>query len=108
MFLFLILIDEDANLSFPHDTFNQTVNISPVTIKMMGDSEAAAAVAAGRVPPEISLAYLEEDRDGPSMDASIFMFAITLVIVNGRAFSRFFLRKSFGIDDTLAVISMVS
>ncbi|KAJ3940398.1 uncharacterized protein N0V96_009395 [Colletotrichum fioriniae] len=49
---------------------------------MMGDSEAAAAVAAGRVPPEISLAYLEEDRDGPSMDASIFMFAITLVIVN--------------------------
>ncbi|KAK1546171.1 hypothetical protein CPAR01_00138 [Colletotrichum paranaense] len=103
---FLFLIVEDAHLSLPHDTFNQTVNISPVTIKMMGDSEAAAAVAAGRVPPEISLAYLEEDRDGPSMDASIFMFAITLVIVNGRAFSRFFLRKSFGIDDTLAVISM--
>ncbi|TQN66235.1 Satratoxin biosynthesis SC1 cluster protein 4 [Colletotrichum shisoi] len=72
----------------------------------MGDSEAAAAVAAGRVPPEISLAYLEEDRDTPSMDASIFMFALTLVIVNGRAASRFYLRKVFGIDDILAVISM--
>ncbi|KAJ0167203.1 hypothetical protein CTA2_3829 [Colletotrichum tanaceti] len=72
----------------------------------MGDSEAAAAVAAGRVPPEISLAYLEEDRDTPSMDASIFMFALTLVIVNGRAASRFYLRKVFGIDDMLAVISM--
>ncbi|GKT65761.1 integral membrane protein PTH11-like protein [Colletotrichum tofieldiae] len=73
---------------------------------MMGDSEAAAAVAAGRVPPEISLAYLEEDRDTPSMDASIFMFALTLVVVNGRAFSRLYLRKVFGIDDILAVISM--
>lgn len=75
---------------------------------MSGDSEAAIAVAAGRVPPEISLDYLEEDRDGPAMNASIFMFALTLVVVNGRAFSRLFLRKSFGIDDTLAVISMVS
>ncbi|GKT49592.1 uncharacterized protein ColSpa_09773 [Colletotrichum spaethianum] len=75
---------------------------------MMGDSEAAAAVAAGRVPPEISLAYLEEDRDTPSMNASIFMFALTLVIVNGRAISRLYLRKVFGIDDILAVISMPS
>ncbi|OHE96294.1 hypothetical protein CORC01_08366 [Colletotrichum orchidophilum] len=97
---------EDAHLSFPHDTFSQIVNFSSVTITMLGDSEASAAVAAGRVPPEISLAYLEETRDGPSMNASIFMFAVTLVIVNGRAFSRLFLRKSFGIDDTLAVISM--
>ncbi|KAK2007126.1 hypothetical protein LZ32DRAFT_663119 [Colletotrichum eremochloae] len=73
---------------------------------MLSDSEAKAAVAAGRVPPNISLAYLEEDRDTPSMNASIFMFALTLVIVNGRAFSRLYLRKVFGVDDFLAMISM--
>ncbi|KAK1973393.1 hypothetical protein LZ30DRAFT_789579 [Colletotrichum cereale] len=73
---------------------------------MLGDSEATAAVAAGRVPPDVSLAYLEEDRDTPSMNASIFMFALTLVVVNGRALSRLYLRKVFGIDDILAVISM--
>ncbi|KAK2048023.1 hypothetical protein LZ31DRAFT_459427 [Colletotrichum somersetense] len=73
---------------------------------MLGDSEATAAVAAGRVPPYISLAYLEEDRDTPSMHAVIIMFALTLVIANGRAFSRLYLRKVFGIDDTLAMISM--
>ncbi|KAK2000334.1 hypothetical protein LX36DRAFT_709469 [Colletotrichum falcatum] len=73
---------------------------------MLGDSEATAAVAAGRVPPYISLAYLEEDRDTPSMNAVIIMFALTLVIVNGRAFSRLYLRKVFGIDDILAMLSM--
>ncbi|KAL0934102.1 integral membrane protein pth11-like protein [Colletotrichum truncatum] len=72
-----------------------------------GDAAVADAFAAGRIPPEISVAYLDEDRDTPSMGASIFMFVLTLLVVNGRAFSRFFLRKSFGLDDALAVIGMV-
>lgn len=72
-----------------------------------GDAAVAEAYAAGRIPPEVSVAYLDEDRDTPSMVASIIMFALTLAVVNGRAFSRFFLRKSFGVDDALAVIGMV-
>ncbi|KAF6821132.1 integral membrane protein pth11-like protein [Colletotrichum musicola] len=72
-----------------------------------GDAAVADAYAAGRIPPEVSVAYLDEDRDTPSMVASIIMFALTLAVVNGRAFSRFFLRKSFGVDDALAVIGMV-
>ncbi|KAF0321191.1 integral membrane protein pth11-like protein [Colletotrichum asianum] len=71
-----------------------------------GDAAVADAFQAGRIPQEISVAYLDEDRDTPSMAASIAMFVLTLVVVNGRAFSRFFLRKSFGVDDALAVIGM--
>ncbi|TDZ16691.1 hypothetical protein Cob_v010197 [Colletotrichum orbiculare MAFF 240422] len=71
-----------------------------------GDAAVAEAFAAGRIPADISVKYLDEDRDTPSMVASITVYALTFVIVIGRAFSRYFLRKRFGVDDILAVTGM--
>lgn len=98
------LLDATGNVTTPYWSANSTTIIVAMT---GGDAAVADAFQAGRIPQEISVAYLDEDRDTPSMAASIAMFVLTLVVVNGRAFSRFFLRKSFGVDDALAVIGMV-
>lgn len=67
-----------------------------------------AAAADGRIPSGISLEYLAESRDQSSKIAILFVAALTFVLVVMRGFVRLFLIRSFGLDDALALLTLVS
>jgi hypothetical protein len=71
-------------------------------------SDIDAAIADGRVPKEVSKAYLSESRDDASIAGIIFVTALTTIIVVTRLFGRSVLARRFGLDDSLAAISLVS
>ena len=71
------------------------------------DPAVASAAAAGRIPPEVSLAFLDETKDAPAIAAIIFLLVLTGIVVLGRLFSRVFVLKRFGYDDALALLSFV-
>lgn len=73
----------------------------------MHDPAVAAAIAAGRVPDNVSEALLNESRDGGAVAAIILVSSLTFIVVCCRAISRKFLLKRFGYDDGLAVFSLV-
>jgi hypothetical protein len=73
----------------------------------MVDPAVSDAVAAGRVPEELSAEYLSESRDLPAIVAIIMVTAVTLLAVAGRALSRGMLVGRFGLDDGLAVLGLV-
>ncbi|WPH01395.1 Hypothetical protein R9X50_00424000 [Acrodontium crateriforme] len=75
-------------------------------MKVASDPAVASAVAAGRVPADVSIAHLDETRDLPAKIAIIFVCSLAFIIIVLRCFSRIFLVKIFfGIDDVLAIIS---
>lgn len=67
-----------------------------------------AADAAGDIPDGISLSYLAQSRDHPAIVGIIFMVCFTGVLMILRLYARFFLVKHSGLDDALAVLTMVS
>jgi len=67
-----------------------------------------AAFARGGVPDHITAEYLMENRDPPAIAALIFLTVLTGVIVGARCLSRVLIVKSFGLDDTLALLSLVN
>ncbi|KAK3684076.1 hypothetical protein B0T22DRAFT_520557 [Podospora appendiculata] len=69
------------------------------------DPAVISAVAAGRVPPDISVAWLNESKDGPAIAAIIFVLVLTSAVVACRSFSRYYVLKRYGWDDGLAVLS---
>lgn len=71
------------------------------------DPAVASAVAAGRVPPEVSIAWLDETKDQPAIAAIIAVTILTSLMVGGRVISRGFVLKRFGYDDGLAVLSWI-
>lgn len=74
----------------------------------MSDPKVAQAIADGRVPKDITAAYLNETKDGPAIAGIIFVTVLTSIIVLGRLASRAFLIRRFGIDDGLTLLSWVS
>ncbi|ORY60785.1 uncharacterized protein BCR38DRAFT_459768 [Pseudomassariella vexata] len=66
-----------------------------------------AAIAAGRVPNNTSADYLNESRDRETIIIIFFVYGLTFVFVNFRIWSRVFLIKRFGLDDGLAVLSLI-
>ena len=73
----------------------------------MGDPLVAEAIAAGRVPNEVDRALLYESRDRQAVEIISFLFALTFAVVACRTYSRAVLIKRFGLDDTLALVSLV-
>lgn len=73
----------------------------------MSESQIDKAIADGRVPSDVSKAFLLESKDQPAIAGIIFVAALTFIIVCGRVLSRAFLVRRFGYDDALAVASMV-
>ena len=72
------------------------------------DPRIARAILEGRIPEEISIAYLEESRDDSAIGAIIFVTVLTGVIVILRIASRAFVLNRTGPDDWLAVLGLVS
>ncbi|RAH48717.1 uncharacterized protein BO95DRAFT_450962 [Aspergillus brunneoviolaceus CBS 621.78] len=66
-----------------------------------------AADAAGRIPAGISLEYLAQSRDRPAKIAIIFVCALTTLVVIARCYARIFFLKRFGMDDSLAVFTLL-
>ena len=73
----------------------------------MSDSRVKNAIAEGRVPSDVNVALLYESRDSESIGAIIALVAITFFVVSCRLLSRGLIIRRFGIDDVLALVSMV-
>jgi hypothetical protein len=65
------------------------------------------ANAAGRIPSGVSLEYLAESRDRPALVAILFLVCFTGVIMIVRLYARIWLVKRLGLDDILAILTMV-
>ena len=59
------------------------------------------------LPPGITLSYLAESRDRAPTTAIIFIGSFALVLALLRSYARLFLVKSFGVDDWLAIATLV-
>lgn len=66
------------------------------------------AAAEGRIPQGTDLSYLAEKRDKPAIIAMLFVCSFATLIVTLRCYARRFILKRFGLDDAIAVATMVS
>lgn len=66
-----------------------------------------AAIESGDVPLNITTEYLMETRDHSAVIALIVVGGLTSIVVLARCISRGFVVKNFGLDDWLAVFSVV-
>jgi hypothetical protein len=73
------------------------------------DSAAIAAALAkpNYVPAGITQAFLEQNRDQPAVVAILFIGSFVTLILALRCYARVFIVKSFGLDDWLALLTMV-
>ncbi|KAJ5152126.1 hypothetical protein N7492_010421 [Penicillium capsulatum] len=70
-------------------------------------ADIAAASAAGRVPDNVSLSYLAETRDHSAIVGIVFMVCLTGLLMIVRLYARIFLVKKVGLDDALAILTMI-
>ena len=68
----------------------------------------AALATSSNIPSRVTAAFLRETRDEPAIIAILFVGAIVLVFASLRCWARVFIVKDFGVDDWLALISLVS
>lgn len=66
-----------------------------------------AANATGRIPDGISLSYLAQSRDHSAIVGILFMVCLAGLLMLIRLYARLFLVKKLGLDDALAVLTMV-
>lgn len=66
-----------------------------------------AANATGRIPDGVSLSYLAQSRDRSAIVGILFMVCFAGLLVLVRLYARLFLVKKLGLDDALAVLTMV-
>ncbi|KAJ5355911.1 hypothetical protein N7517_010520 [Penicillium concentricum] len=66
-----------------------------------------AAHAAGRIPSDVTLKYLAETRDSPAIVGIIFMICFTGLLMIVRLYARAFIVKKIGLDDALAIVTLV-
>ncbi|KAK3950860.1 hypothetical protein QBC32DRAFT_6385 [Pseudoneurospora amorphoporcata] len=70
------------------------------------DPRVTRALQAGRVPENITTAWLEESRDDSAIGAIIFVTILTAVIVLSRIASRVLVLRRTGLDDWLALLGL--
>ncbi|KAJ5558218.1 hypothetical protein N7535_008433 [Penicillium sp. DV-2018c] len=66
-----------------------------------------AAEAAGRIPSGVSLEYLAESRDRPALVGIIFMICFTGLVMIVRLYARAYIVKRVGLDDALAIVTLL-
>ncbi|RCI16974.1 hypothetical protein L249_3079 [Ophiocordyceps polyrhachis-furcata BCC 54312] len=66
------------------------------------------AIAAGRVPAEITADFLRESHDGPAMVGIMLVMMLTAAIVVCRLLARTLMLQRFGFDDGLALASLLT
>ncbi|KAJ5807364.1 hypothetical protein N7447_010820 [Penicillium robsamsonii] len=74
---------------------------------MLIPDDILAAHAAGRIPSNVTLDYLAESRDSPAIVGIIFMICFTGLLMIVRLYARAFIVKKIGLDDALAIITLV-
>jgi hypothetical protein len=70
-------------------------------------SDILAADAAGRIPDDVSLSYLAQSRDHSAIVGIVFLVCLAGVLIVVRLYARLFMVKKIGIDDALAILTMV-
>lgn len=70
-------------------------------------SDILAAKAAGRIPDGVTLSYLAQSRDHSAIVGILFLICLTGVLMVMRLYARMFLVKKIGLDDALALLTMV-
>jgi hypothetical protein len=70
-------------------------------------SDILAADAAGRIPSDVSLKWLAQSRDHSAIVGIFFMVALTGLLMIVRLYARLFIVKKIGMDDALAILTMV-
>lgn len=65
------------------------------------------ANATGRIPDGITLSYLAESRDRPAIVGIIFTVCFAGLVMLVRLYARLVLVKKLGLDDALALLTMV-
>lgn len=73
----------------------------------MSDPKVAEAIASGRVPEGITEAFLNESKDQPAIIAIVIVTVLVSGVVLCRLASRVFVVKRVGVDDGLALGSLV-
>ncbi|KAJ5587593.1 uncharacterized protein N7459_003358 [Penicillium hispanicum] len=66
-----------------------------------------AAEAAGKIPDNVSLAYLAQSRDHSAIAGILFMICFTGLLMIVRLYARAFLVKKVGLDDALAILTLI-
>ncbi|KAJ5969690.1 hypothetical protein N7501_005938 [Penicillium viridicatum] len=66
-----------------------------------------AADAAGRIPNGVTLEYLAQSRDSSAIVGIIFMICFTGLLMIIRLYARAFIVKKMGLDDALAVVTLM-
>jgi hypothetical protein len=72
------------------------------------DAIEAALSRPDYIPSEITASFLEESRDQPVVIAILFVGSFVTFILGLRCIARIFVVRKFGLDDWLAVITLVS
>jgi hypothetical protein len=60
------------------------------------------------VPKGITAAFLLENRDRPAIVATLFTAALATLVVALRCYARIVIVRKFGLDDRLALLTLVS
>ncbi|KAG0157703.1 hypothetical protein PDIDSM_4888 [Penicillium digitatum] len=82
-------------------------NATPLKFAMTIPEDILAADAAGRIPSGVSLEYLAESRDKSAIVGIIFLICFTGLLMIVRLYARAFIVKKIGLDDALAVLTMM-
>lgn len=66
-----------------------------------------AADAAGRIPSGVTLEYLAQSRDSSAIVGIIFMICFTGLLMIIRLYARAYIVKKIGLDDALAIVTLI-
>ncbi|RDA84112.1 hypothetical protein CP532_1485 [Ophiocordyceps camponoti-leonardi (nom. inval.)] len=73
----------------------------------MTDPRIVEAIASGKVPANITAEYLGRSKDSEGIGGIVFVTLLVIVVVVSRLFSRAWVVKRLGLDDGLALISLI-
>ncbi|CAG8196066.1 unnamed protein product [Penicillium salamii] len=70
-------------------------------------SDILAADAAGRIPKDVSLEFLAQSQDKSAIVGIVFMVCFTGLLMIVRLYARLFIVKKIGLDDALAILTLL-
>ena len=68
----------------------------------------AALAKPNYVPPGVTLQFMEQNRDQPAIIAILFVGSLATIFVALRCYARLVIVKGFGLDDWLALLTLVT
>jgi len=78
-----------------------------MTSRTNSQAIAAALAKPDSLPPGTTVAFMEQSRDHPTVVAILFVGSMVLLVVALRCYARLFIDQRFGLDDWLALSTLV-